>query len=100
MATSAAAPARVRKAKLSRDRALKILNAMPRLVAASNTLIRPGTIVVVAYEVSENDAVYVFSAQPFRVLREISFREYFESLPTKLKYYKSAGKHHYEIATD
>lgn len=73
---------------------------MPRLVAASNTLLRRGQVVVVAYEVSENDAVYIFPAQPFRVIAEISFHQYIQSLPAKMKYYRQPAKHYYEIFTD
>ncbi len=102
MATAAGTARALEKpAPLSQAEALEILNAMPRMVATSNTRIKAGSIVLVAYEVcSLRRGPYTFPEQPFYVLREITFVEYCLSLPSGLRAQNRQLMHFYEIATD
>ncbi len=86
---------------LSRRAALAILNAMPMLVACSNTQLQPNAIVTVAYEVhSFGFAPYIFPAQPFCILREITFAEFRRALPAGTRAMAWQSKKFYQICTD
>ena len=100
MASTATARALEKPAQLSEAEALKILNDMPRMVAASNTRLAAGQIVVVAYEVSDLTRSFVFPPQPFQIMREITFHEFCLSLPPKTRAGTMQGRRFYEIATD
>lgn len=100
MPSTAAAPALEKPACLSEAEALKILNDMPRMVAASNSKLEPGLIVTVAYEVQSLNRSFVFPPQPFMILREITFREFCQSLPAKTRAGRSQRRYFYEISTD
>lgn len=99
-AAAGTARALEKPAGLTETEALKILNDMPRMVAASNSKLAPGTIVTVAYEICDLNRSFTFPPQPFRILREITFTEFVQSLPKKTRAGSGQCRHFYEIHTD
>lgn len=100
MPSTAAKRALEKPVPLTEAEALRILNAMPRLVAASNSNLAPGIIVIVAYEVSDLNRSFTFPEQPFRILRKLTFAEFRQSLPKHTRAATGPIRHYYEIHTD
>lgn len=114
--SAAAAPALARPS-LSREDAIRIINAMPYLVCTSESKLLPDMFTEKQkahakkhnqeHKVSRNPVIqskftvfsggrsYTFDRQPFRVMKSISKEEFRKAAP-----WAATGKHHYVISTD
>lgn len=110
MPSSAAAQAKARP--LSRQEALYILNRIPTMIVTATggflDLLRHAKkfgdlpIVELPFEVFDGSRSYTFKARRFRILREVTCKEYLESLPPDMRKFtrlRSKVKY-YEVHTD
>lgn len=99
------------KASLTRHEAIQFLNSLPYLVASSDTKLLKSMIKGVRHETNNSASadgvydlefpvtigkrVYTFELQPFRIIREITEKEYLAVLPGGAK-----ARFYYQIHTD
>lgn len=95
---TATAPARA--PLLTEAEAIRILNSMSMMVAASNSRLTPGSIFTVPYEVSDMCRAFTFPPQPFQIMREITFQEFVRAMPPGTRAGPSQRRFFYVISTD
>ncbi len=94
------ATALAKPARLTRQEALYIINAMPCLVAASRALLEANSTVLIAFEIWDGERSFVFPSQPFTILRQITYHQYKQALPPRMHPATSRFSRYYEIFTD